>query len=47
MAGDPAVDDMVLEKFVLVPEACPIVSMTSSAEPTLWPAWTVVYSPVV
>ena len=38
---------MVMEKFVLVPEVCPIVSMTSAAEPTFRPALSEVYSPVV
>ena len=32
------VDDMVMEKFVLVPEVCPVGSVTSSAEPTFLPA---------
>ena len=43
---ETVVDDMVMEKFVLVPELCPIVSMTSAAEPTFWPALSEVYSPV-
>ena len=31
-------DDVVMEKFVLVPEVCPVGSMTSAAEPTFLPA---------
>ena len=39
-------DDVVMEKFVLVPEVCPVGSMTSAAEPTFLPALSEVYSPV-
>ena len=42
---EPVVDEM--EKFVLVPEVCPVVSTTSAAELTFWPALSEVYSPVV
>ena len=38
--------DVVMEKFVLVPEVCPVGSMTSAAEPTFLPALSEVYSPV-
>ena len=38
-------DDIVMEKFVLVPEVCPVGSMTSVAEPTFLPALSEVYSP--
>ena len=31
------VEDAVMEKFVLVPEACPVVSMTSTVERTCGP----------
>ena len=41
------VDDMVMEKFVLVPEVCPVGSMTSVAGPTFLPALSEVYSFVV
>ena len=44
---ETVVDDMVMEKFILVPEVCPVVSMSSAAEPTLWLALSEVYSPVV
>ena len=44
---ETVVDDVVMEKFVLVPDVCPIVSMTSAAEPTVRPALSEVYSPVV
>ena len=40
-------DDIVMKKFVLVPEVCPVGSMTSAAEPTFLPALSEVYSPVV
>ena len=36
-------DDVVMEKFVLVPEVCPVGSMTSAVRPTL-PALSEVYS---
>ena len=36
-----------MEKFVLVPEVCPVVSTTSAAEPKVWPALSEEYSPVV
>ena len=39
-------DDVVMEKFVLVPEVCPVGSMMSVAEPTILPALSEVYSPV-
>ena len=39
-------DDVVREKFVSVPEVCPINYITSAAEPTFWPALSEVYSPV-
>ena len=39
-------DDVVMEKFVLVPEVCPVGSMTSAAELTFLPALSEVYSPV-
>ena len=39
-------DGIVMEKFVLVPEVCPVGSMTSAAEPTFLPALSEVYSPV-
>ena len=39
-------DDVIMEKFVLVPEVCPVRSMTSVAEPTFLPALSEVYSPV-
>ena len=42
---ETVVDDMVMEKFVFVPEVCPVVSMTSAAEPTFWPALSEVYPP--
>ena len=44
---ETVVDDMVMEKFVLVPEIYPITSMTSAAEPTFLPALSEVYSLVV
>ena len=31
-------DDIVMEKFVLVPEVCPVGSMTSATEATFLPA---------
>ena len=37
-------DDVIMEKFVLVPEVCPVGSMTSAAEPTFLPALSEVYS---
>ena len=39
-------DEIVMEKFVLVPEVCPVGSMTSAAGPTFLPAFSEVYSPV-
>ena len=39
-------DDVVREKFVLVPEVSPAGSMTIAAEPTFLPALSEVYSPV-
>ena len=44
---ETVVDDVVIEKFVLVPEVCPIISMTSAAESTFRSALSEVYSPVV
>ena len=44
---ETVVDDMVMEKFVLVPEVFPVGSMTSAAEPTFLPALSEVYSLVV
>ena len=41
------IDDMMMEKFVLVPEMSPIGSMTSAAEPTFLPALSDVCSLVV
>ena len=38
-------DNVVMVKFVLVPEVCPVGSMTSAAEPTFLPALSKVYSP--
>ena len=38
--------DVVMEKFVLVPEVCPVGFMTSAVEPTFLPALSEVYSPV-
>ena len=39
-------DDVVMVKLVLVPEVCPVGSMTSAEEPTFLPASSEVYSPV-
>ena len=39
-------DDVVMEKFVLVLEVCPVGSMMSAARPTFLPALTEMYSPV-
>ena len=44
---ETVVDDMVMEKFVLVPEVCQVGSMTSVAGPTFLPALSEVYSLVV
>ena len=44
---ETVVDDMVMEKFFLVPEVFPVGSMTSAAEPTFLPALSEVYSLVV
>ena len=41
---ETVVDDMKMEKFVLVPEVCPVGSMTSAAGPTFLPALSEVYS---
>ena len=38
-------DNVVMEKFVLVPEVFPVGSMTSAAEPTFLPALSEAYSP--
>ena len=40
---ETVVDDMEMEKFVLVPEVCPVGSMTSAAGPTFLPALSEVY----
>ena len=40
-------DDVMREKFVLVPEVSPAGSMTSAAEPTFLPTLSEVYSPVL
>ena len=39
-------DEIVMEKVVLVPEVCPVRSMTSAAGPTFLPTLSEVYSPV-
>ena len=44
---ETVVDDMMMEKFVFIPEVCPVGSMTSAAEPTFLPALSEVYFPVV
>ena len=44
---ETVVVDVVMEKFVLVPEACPVVSMTSTVVRTFGPALSEEYSPVV
>ena len=44
---ETVVDDMMMKKFVVVPEVSPIGSMTSAAEPTFLPALSEVYSLVV
>ena len=44
---ETVVDDIVMEKFVLVPEVCPVGSMTSVVEPTFLQALSEVYSLVV
>ena len=41
---ETVVDDMKMEKFVLVPEVCPVGSMMSAAGPTFLPALSEVYS---
>ena len=41
---ETVVDDIVMEKFVLVPEVCPVGYMTSAAGPTFLPALSEVYS---
>ena len=41
------VAEMWMERFVLVPEACPVVSMTSTVARTFGPARSEEYSPVV
>ena len=41
---ETVVDDMKMEKSVLVPEVCPVGSMTSAAGPTFLPALSEVYS---
>ena len=38
------VDDVKMEKFVLVPEVCLVGSMTSAAGPTFLPPWSQVHS---
>ena len=42
-----AVAEMWMERFVLVPEACPVVSMTSTVARTFGPALSEEYSPDV
>ena len=44
---ETVVEDAEMAKFVLVPEVCPVVSMTSAAEPMFGPVLSEVYSPVV
>ena len=41
------VAEMWMERFVLVPKACPVVSMTSTVARTFGPALSEEYSPVV
>ena len=41
------VAEVWMEKFVLVPEPCPVVSMTSTVARTFGPALSEEYSPVV
>ena len=41
---ETVVDDIVMEKFVLVPEVCPVGFMTIAVGPTFWPALSEVYS---
>ena len=41
------VAEVWMERFVLVPEACPVVSMTSTVARTFGPALSKEYSPVV
>ena len=41
------VAEVWMERFVLVPEACPVVSMTSTVARTFGPALSEEYSPVV
>ena len=43
----PVVAEVWMERFVLVPEACPVVSMTSTVARTFGPALSEEYSPVV
>ena len=44
---ETVVADAVMEKFVFVPETCPVVSMTSTVVRTFGPALSEEYSPVV
>ena len=44
---ETVVEDAAMEKFVLVPEACPVVSMMSMVERTFGPVLSEVYSPIV
>ena len=44
---ETVVADAVMEKFVLVPKACPVVSMTSTVVRTFGPVLSEEYSPVV
>ena len=37
VSEEMVVEDAEMEKFVLIPEACPVVSMTSTAELTFGP----------
>ena len=47
VSEETVVEDAEMEKFVLIPEACPVVSMTSTVELTFGPVLSEVYSPVV
>ena len=47
VSEETVVEDAEMENFVLVPEVCPVVSMTSAAELPFGPVLSEVYSPVV
>ena len=47
VSEEMVVPDAEMEKLVLIPEACPVVSMTSTVELTFGPVLSEVYSPVV